>query len=123
RHNELMRQLSKSRLMSYRQCHRKLWLDVHAPELQVYSDDAKVRFATGMQVGDIARSLFDPEGRGALLEPYKEGWNEAFARTQNLLQQSQPIFEAAFRIHGALCLGDVLLPIGSGAWRMVEVKS
>lgn len=109
--------------MSYRQCHRKLWLDVHAPELRSYSDAAQARFAAGHQVGDIARGLFDPEGRGAVLDPHTEGWKEAFARTQALLQQRQPIFEAAFRIRGALCLGDILLPAGQGTWRMVEVKS
>jgi hypothetical protein len=109
--------------MSYRQCHRKVWLDVHAPELQVYSDDANARFASGNQVGEIARGLFDPTGCGAKLDPYAEGWQEAFSRTQDLLQLSQPIFEAAFRIQGALCLGDILLPADQGSWRMVEVKS
>jgi len=118
-----MKQLSKSRLMSYRQCHRKLWLDVHAPDLQVYSEDVMARFATGHQVGEIARGLFDPEGQGTKLDPFADGWQVAFDRTQELLGKPQPIFEAAFNIHGALCLGDVLLPAGPGAWRMVEVKS
>ena len=118
-----MKQLSKSRLMSYRQCHRKLWLDVRAPELRVYSDDAQTRFAVGNQLGIIARDLFDPEGWGAVLDPHQEGWQEALARTQDLLRQQQPIFEAAFHIHGALCLADILLPASQGTWRMVEVKS
>ena len=50
-----MRPLSKSKLLAFRQCPKRLWLDVHQPELRADSGPAVASFATGHQVGDIAR--------------------------------------------------------------------
>ena len=122
-----MRPLSKSKLLAFRQCPKRLWLEVHQPELRADSGPAVARFATGHQVGDIARQLYDPQSLGALIDPQAEGFDAAFARTQHLLTHShQPIFEAGFRAGGALAFADVLLPSDEGehlGWRMVEVKS
>lgn len=121
-----MRTLSKSKLLAYRQCPKRLWLEVHRPDLREDSAATQMSFAVGHQVGDIARQLYDPEGNGVLIDPQAEGFAAAFARTQTLLQAPQPIFEAAFRAEGALALADVVLPLrqaGQPAWRMVEVKS
>jgi len=121
-----MRPLSKSKLLAYRQCPKRLWLEVHRPELRDDSAATQASFAVGHQVGDIARRLYDPKGKGVLIDPQADGFDAAFARTQELLQSAQPIFEAAFRAEGALALADVMLPVrknGKLAWRMVEVKS
>lgn len=121
-----MRPLSKSRLIAYRQCPKRLWLEVHHPELREDSAATQASFAMGYQVGDAAQQLYDPQGKGQLIDPQAEGFDAAFLRTQALLQGRQPIFEAAFRAEGALALADVLLPVGRGSkrgWRMVEVKS
>ena len=122
-----MRPLSKSKLLAFRQCPKRLWLEVRQPELRADSGPAVARFATGLQVGDIARQLYDPQSLGALIDPQAEGFDAAFARTQHLLTHSrQPIFEAGFRAGGALAFADVLLPSDDGdqlGWRMVEVKS
>lgn len=121
-----MRTLSKSRLLAYRQCAKRLWLEIHQPALKADSADAQARFDQGHEVGELARSLYDPQKTGSTLDPYTEGWDQAFARTQALLALSAPIFEASFSAHGALSLADVLLPVKSGQgtlWRMVEVKS
>ena len=116
------RTLSKSKLLAYRQCPKRLWLEVHQPEAREDSSATQASFATGHQVGDIARQIYDPQQRGHLIDPQAEGFDAAFARTQALLQSRQPIFEAGFRAEGALAFADVLLPTRSG-WRMVEVKS
>jgi hypothetical protein len=103
-----------------------LWLEIHRPKLRDDSAATQASFAVGHQVGDIARQLYDPKGKGVLIDPQAEGFEAAFARTQALLQSAQPIFEASFRAEGALALADVLLPVkknGKKAWRMVEVKS
>lgn len=118
-----MRDLSKSKLMAFRQCPRRLWLAVHAPELEQTSADTEARFAAGYQVGDIARTLYDPKGRGRLIDRDALGFPAVFEATQQALPQRRPLFEAAFRLAGALALADVLLPVGRSQWRMVEVKS
>ena len=121
-----MRLLSKSKLLSFRQCPRKLWLQCHHPELEKNSDTSEAGFAAGNAVGAVARRLFDPHGRGELVEVGRIGYEAAFQRTRELLDTAQPIFEGGFATDGAMAFADVMLPIeknGSLAWRMVEVKS
>lgn len=121
-----MRTLSKSKLLAYRQCPKRLWLEVHRPKLREDSAATQASFAVGHRVGDIARRLYDPKGKGVLIDPQADGFDAAFARTQELLLSAQPIFEAGFRAEGALAFADVMLPVRKGgkrAWRMVEVKS
>ena len=120
------RTLSKSKILAYRQCEKRLWLEVHQPGKREDSEAAKARFSAGHQVGDIARSLYDAKGVGALLDPLQEGFDAAFKRTGELLGGRAPIFEAGFKIPGALAFADVMLPVGRSGkrmWRMVEVKS
>lgn len=121
-----MRTLSKSKLLAYRQCPKRLWLEVHRPTLRADSTATQTSIAVGHQVGDIARRLYDPTGKGVLIDPQGSGFEAAFAQTQELLKSLQPIFEAGFRAEGALALADVMLPVRRGgklSWRMVEVKS
>ena len=121
-----MRNLSKSKLLAFHQCHKRLWLAVHRPELVVESAQSKANFRAGNEVGEIARRLYDPAGKGALVDAHTEGFEQAFARTQALLSSTQPVFEAGFRVEGTLAFADVMLPVGTPekpAWRMVEVKS
>ncbi len=121
-----MRTLSKSKLLAFRQCPKRLWLEVHRPEARDDSAATTASFAIGHQVGDIARRLYDPEQRGVLIDPQHEGFDAAFARTQASLLSPQPIFEASFRAAGALALTDVMLPSPPNearTWRMIEVKS
>lgn len=121
-----MRILSKSKLMAWRQCPKRLWLEVYHPGLREDSTTSEAAFSVGHQVGDIARQLYDRKGNGVLIDPQVEGFDAAFARTRALLQSAQPVFEAGFRAEGALAFADVMLPKKRGgnlAWRMVEVKS
>lgn len=121
-----MRPLSKSKLLAFRQCPKRLWLEVHRKELREDSSETRASFDVGHQIGYIARQLYDPKGQGELLDPFVDGFAAAFARTTELLRSSQPIFEASFSAGGALALADVMLPFRKGrklTWRMVEVKS
>ena len=74
-----MRSLSKSKIIAYRQCPKRLWLEIHRPELRDDSASALV-FQIGHQVGDVARSIYDPEGRGVLIDLQELGHEQAFAR-------------------------------------------
>ncbi len=122
-----MRHLSKSKLMAFRQCPKRLWLEIHRPDLREDSSATQARFQTGYQVGDIAQKLYDPTGSGHVIDIETEGFDSAFARSAQLLSRSQqPIFEAGLKGAGALAFADVMLPFVENdetRWHMVEVKS
>ena len=118
--------LSKSKLLYYRQCEKRLWLEVHQPGLRTDSAATQAAFGTGHTVGEIARRLYDPESQGRLVDLEVEGVTQAIARTRELLKTRKPILEAGFAAQGARAFADILLPVGgarSEKWRMVEVKS
>ncbi len=125
-----MRPLSKSKLMAYRQCPKRVWLEVHHPDLRVDTAASQKNFATGHLVGAIAQQIYDPTDQGTVIEPFAEGIDAALALTLTLLDTPQPIFEAGFAAEGAMAFADVMLPAQENAqahtptsWRMIEVKS
>jgi CRISPR/Cas system-associated exonuclease Cas4 (RecB family) len=121
-----MRNLSKSKLIAYKQCPKRVWLEVHHPELREDSDSAQAGFSVGHVVGEIAQHLYDAKGEGVLLDAQRDGFDTVFKRSIDLLSSSQPIFEAGYTANGALAFADVMLPVTNGGkqcWRMVEVKS
>jgi hypothetical protein len=121
-----VRTFSKSKLLALRQCPKRLWLEIHRPELRQDSDATEASFQVGFQVGDIAQRLYDPHGLGALIEVATEGFDGAFKRSAELLKSAQPIFEAGISAGGAMAFADVMLPVavnGAIDWRMVEIKS
>ncbi len=121
-----MRNLSKTKLLAFRQCPKRLWLEVHRPDLKEETSATEARFQIGHEVGAIARRIYDPTGLGALIDAQTEGFGLAFARSAALLESSAPIFEAGFAAEGALAFADIMLPVGKKSkrsWRMVEVKS
>jgi hypothetical protein len=123
---QTMRTLSKSKLITFRQCPKRLWLEIHKPELREDSGATTASFAVGHKVGDIARELYDPKRAGVVFELQQEGFDAVFARTQTFLGGTRPMFEAGFSAAGALAFADVMLPVrrrGQRSWRMIEVKS
>lgn len=118
-----MRQLSKSKIIAFRQCPKRLWLELHRPELKDDSGSEAV-FAIGNQVGEVARKIYDPAAQGRLIDVDALGWEVAYSQTESWLASNQgPLFEAALRMPGALALADVMLREADGRWRMIEVKS
>lgn len=117
--------LSKSRLMSARQCVKRLWLDVHRPKLAVVTASAEVAMRTGRRVGEAARAVYARRlGGNTRTVPDDAGSEQMLARTSVLLQR-QPaaaIFEGAIRHEDVTIRADVLLPEG-GDWHLVEVKA
>jgi hypothetical protein len=126
--------LSKSRLMSARQCLKRLWLEVHEPGLQVFSAATRAAFSAGHAVGGVARKIY--AAPGAVLIPYEGGLAHAIRKTTRLLNEGTrfgarsgarygaryPVFEATLAFGGVLVRIDVLLPDGPN-WRIIEVKS
>jgi hypothetical protein len=118
--------LSKSKILAYLQCPKRLWLEVHQPGLRTDSSATTASFATGHAVGDASRTIYDPNGTGIFLDIKALGLKGLIAATQTALTERKTIFEAGFQANGILSLADILIPVedASGpAWRMVEVKS
>jgi len=121
-----MRNLSKSKILAWRQCPKRLWLEIHHPELREDSAATQASYRTGYEVGGIAQQLFDPAGEGVLVDAQRDGYGTALTQSLELLQSPRPIFEAGFSAEGAIAFADIMLPIREGHklnWRMIEVKS
>jgi len=114
--------LSKSRLMSFLQCPKRLWLETHRPELATIDVATEAAFATGHAVGNFARRFYD-RGRGVLIE-YDAGLAAAIRRTGEALAdpQTTPIFEATFEREQLLVRTDIL-ERGHRDARVIEVKA
>lgn len=114
--------LSKSKMTAWRQCPKRLWLDVHGDkdELPEVSAETKLRYKTGNEVGEIARRLC-PDG---IIIKYENGLSAMAIDTKAALKAhpNRPIFEATFHHEGLLVQADVLLPTPNG-YRFAEVKS
>ena len=112
--------LSKSKLMSSLQCAKRLFLEVHQPELAYVSDDLEASFASGHRVGLVAQSLY-PEGR---LIGHGDDPSLALRETQAALAVDGDLllFEPAFRHGGVLVRADLLFRRGD-RYRLVEVKA
>jgi hypothetical protein len=120
--------ISKSRLLAYRQCPRRLWLEVHRRDLLEVSAAQQSRFDAGHRVGEVARHLADPAGEGILFDAQRDGYDTVLRESRLALAERRPLFEAGFTAQGAIVFVDLLLPEeeagqGSTAWRLVEVKS
>lgn len=121
-----MRVLSKSRLMSYLQCPKRLWLEIHSQEPVEMAPAIQATFDIGKQVGVVARQVYDPKKRGTEFDPMSQGVDAVIKETQTLIQSNQTLFEAGFSANGVRAFADVMLPIrrgGEKVWHMIEVKS
>jgi len=111
---------SKSRLVAYRQCPKRLWLQTYRRELAQRSEAVENRMAQGNLVGAAAQRLF-PQGRliGHVLDlpAALRDTGDALAQPGDLT-----LFEAALRWQDVLIRADVLIR-RSGRYRMIEVKA
>ncbi|MEW6166792.1 MAG: DUF2779 domain-containing protein [Pseudomonadota bacterium] len=114
--------LSKSKILSYRQCPKRLWLERYQPQLAETSDEADASFTRGHLVGEVARQLYGP---GELLfDQGQPDYEAALGRTRAHLTARKPqtLFEAAFVADKVYVMADVLRLTAAGA-AITEVKS
>ena len=113
--------LSKSRITSFEQCPKKLWLSMHKREFAEMQAGSELRFAGGHEVGAIACELVP----GGVMIEAQPDLQAALKQTSALLAAGHraPIYEATFSHDGVLIQADVLEPAGKSGWRMAEVKS
>jgi hypothetical protein len=103
------------------QCLKRLYWQVHEPELGGVPDAAAVAIVEqGREVGRLARQLF----AGGVDVPFGDP-QQAIRTTRELIAnpEVQAIFEAAFECDGVFVRVDVLQRRRDGRWRLVEVKS
>lgn len=120
--------LSKSKFLAGLQCHKRLYLDIHTPELATPPDEAtQAILDMGTDVGVLARRRFPG---GILVETDHRHAADALRRTAELigLPSVPAIFEGAFQWDGVLVRVDVLERVaGQGGesigWSLIEVKS
>ncbi len=112
--------LSKSKITSFEQCPKKLWLATQRPDLAEPDEGAKERLATGHAVGEIACALHPG---GVMVDA--PSLSEAVVQTASLIADGHPgpFFEATFEHDGVLVRVDVLERLECGGWAAAEVKS
>ena len=112
--------LSKSKLIAHRQCRKRLWLQVHRPELAQQGEAIENRMMQGKLVGAAAQRLF-PEGlhiaHFADLASALRETDEALAGPGDVT-----LFEPALRCADILVRSDILIR-HHDRYRMIEVKA
>lgn len=114
--------LSKTKLQSYAQCPRRVWLETYNPELEEPSAEKSMLLDAGRTVDTIARQLY---GRGGgHVVSFDRGLRAAIDATRTLLAAggTEPIFEATFDHEGVSVRVDVL-DRSAAEPRLIEVKS
>src|SRR5205823_2790259 len=100
--------LSKSKFISGLQCHKRLYLEIRAPELATEPDEqTQAILDNGTEVGEFARRLFP---NGVLVDFDRSGLQQALSLTQELLADPlvPAIFEGTFKFDNVLVRVDVL---------------
>jgi hypothetical protein len=114
--------LSKSKILSGLQCHKRLWLEAHRRDLAKHSARTQKIFRRGHAFGERARILM---GEGELVGHTHdiplalEDTKTALARA---LSAKSMVYEAAFCFDDVVARADGFEPCDDG-WHMIEVKA
>src|SRR5208283_811379 len=114
--------ISKTKFAAGQQCLKRLYFQVHQPELAGQPDTAtEAIMQQGHEVGILARQLFP----GGVEVRNDLGLEHAIRTTRELVANRgvPAIFEGAFEHDGVLVRVDVLHRRRDGRWRLIEVKS
>jgi hypothetical protein len=112
--------LSKSKYLTGLQCPLLLWLTFNEPSALPPVDAAtQAVFDQGHDVGDYAKQLFP----GGVEVAFADGFKQTLERTQTLVKERAVIFEASFSARNLYARADILVPVESDAWDIIEVKS
>ena len=114
--------ISKSKFVAGCQCLKRLYWQVHEPELAAEPDAASEPIIQqGHEVGMLARQLFP----GGVAVRSDGGLDAAVRTTRDLVANREipALFEATFEHGGVLVRVDVLHRRADGRWRLMEVKS
>ncbi len=113
--------ISKSKFVAGCQCLKRLYWQVHEPDLAAESDAAAYAIMEqGHEIGLLARQLF-----AGGVEVKWESPDQAIQTTRELVANREvpAIFEATFENGGVLVRVDILHRRRDNRWRLIEVKS
>ena len=113
--------LSKSKFVAGCQCLKRLYWQVHEPQLAAQPDAAaEAIMRQGHDVGMLARRLFTGG-----VEVCERSLDQAIRATRELVANPKvpAIFEAVLEHQNVLVKVDVLHRRQDGRWRLIEVKS
>jgi hypothetical protein len=113
-------------LLAHLQCPKRLWLEVHRPQLGQYTSAARARFESGQRVGEMARRLY-AQGREVGVASGTDDWLSFDSAQGDLFPRAEAgsakvFFEATFSHEEVQVRADVL-EYCSGRTRLIEVKS
>jgi predicted RecB family nuclease len=114
--------LSKSRFVAGCQCLKRLYFQVHQPELAAEPDVAsETVIEQGREVGLLARQMFP----GGVEVRSEGGSDQAIRATREIIgnRDVPAIFEGTFEHNGVLVRVDLLQRRPDNRWRLIEVKS
>jgi hypothetical protein len=113
--------LSKSRILSFLQCSKRLYLEVHHRNLIKYSSSSEIAFRIGDEVGETAREVLMP---GGILIEYDRGLRKAVETTHKYLNDlfDVTLYEATLQTQNIRIRAD-LLSRDKNSIHVVEVKS
>jgi predicted RecB family nuclease len=114
--------ISKSKFVAGCQCLKRLYWQVHSPELAAEPDAAsEAIIQQGHEVGMLARQLFP----GGVEVRSDRGLDAAIRSTRELVANREipAIYEGVFEHGGVLVRVDLLHRRRDGRWRLIEVKS
>jgi predicted RecB family nuclease len=114
--------ISKSKFVAGIQCLRRLYFQIHQPELAEEADQGQeARLEQGQEVGLFAQRRF----AGGVFVGFEAGVDEALANTAALMNDMSvaAIFEATFQHSSLLLRVDILQRRPRNRWRLIEVKS
>ena len=111
--------LTKSKYLTGLQCSKYLWITFN-DKSKIPPADAATQFIfdQGHEVGNFAKKLY-PEGIDV---PYND-FRDSIVRTQALLSERKPLFEASISAENLYSRVDILNPVDGDEWDIVEVKS
>ncbi len=109
--------LSKSKYITGLSCSKLLWCQFNAPELiPAFDETTQAIMQQGQDVGAWAKKLY-PDGIEI------ERGRKSIELTKDLLSKRVPLFEASFSFKNSYCKTDILVPVDSDEWDLIEVKS
>jgi hypothetical protein len=113
--------ITKTKFLAGIQCLKRLYLTVHAPELEAQPDESDQSIIDqGREVGLLAGQMFPG---GVVVDARNR--EEAVRATRELIENPEvpAIFEGAFEHRGVFVRVDILERCGDRRWRLIEVKS
>lgn len=115
--------LSKSRIQSGRQCHKRLWLEIHQRQAAAWDESVQARLDEGTRFGELARHLL---GGGLLIEADHFHVREALDETRAALERPRAevpmLFEPGFSHEDVRVRVDAFRR-GEHGDTLIEVKS